>query len=67
MRDGWAWAPRPWTRVSADTGVGDPSAATADKGARYLEEVTARIGDFLAELAATDPADLYVDRTKTDS
>ena len=66
MREGWAWAPRPWTRVSADTGVGDPSAATADKGARYLEEVTARIGVFLTELATTDPVDLYVDRAEAE-
>jgi creatinine amidohydrolase len=59
LREGWAWAPRQWTQVSADTGVGDPSAATADKGARYFQAVTERIGGFLAELAAADPADLY--------
>jgi creatinine amidohydrolase len=59
MREGWAWAPRPWTRVTADTGVGDPSQATADKGARYVEAVTARASEFLVELAHTDPATLY--------
>lgn len=59
MREGWAWAPRPWTRVTADTGAGDPSAATAAKGARYVAEVTRKIGDFLAEYARTDLSDLY--------
>lgn len=61
MREGWAWAPRPWTRISADTGVGDPRAASAEKGAQYLELVTDRLGEFLAELSAADLNDLYAD------
>jgi creatinine amidohydrolase len=59
FRDGWAWAPRQWTRVTADTGVGDPSMATAARGKAYFEAVTERIGEFLAELSAADSADLY--------
>ena len=59
LREGWVWTPRPWSRVSADTGVGDPSASSADKGARFLEAVAARISSFLVDLAATDPAMLY--------
>jgi creatinine amidohydrolase len=59
LREGWAWAPRRWTRVTKDTGVGDPKAATAEKGARYVAAVAARIADFLVELAAADPDDLY--------
>jgi len=59
MREGWAWSPRAWTRVTADTGIGDPSRASADKGARYTEAVVGRIADFLVELRDTDPKDLY--------
>jgi creatinine amidohydrolase len=59
MREGWAWAPRAWTKVTADTGIGDPSRATAEKGARYSEAVVARIASFLVELASVDPKDLY--------
>jgi creatinine amidohydrolase len=59
LREGWAWAPRHWTRISDDTGVGDPRAATAAKGAAYFSEVTARIADFLVELAALEPEELY--------
>jgi creatinine amidohydrolase len=59
MREGWAWSPRAWTRVTADTGIGDPSRATAAKGARYAEAVVGRIADFLVELRDTDPKDLY--------
>ena len=59
LREGWVWAPRPWSRVSTDTGVGDPSASSAEKGARFLDAVAARISSFLVDLAATDPAMLY--------
>lgn len=59
MREGWAWAPRPWTRVTADTGSGDPSRATAEKGAKYVEAVVARVADFLVDLASADPTNLY--------
>jgi creatinine amidohydrolase len=59
LRAGWAWAPRRWTQVSADTGIGNPAAATADKGRRYAEAVAREVGQFLVELAAADPSDLY--------
>src|SRR6185312_6507100 len=51
IREGWAWAPRQWTRVSADTGIGDPSKATAEKGAAYVGAAVERIADYLVELA----------------
>src|SRR3954471_11564460 len=62
LREGWAWAPRRWTAITDDTGVGDPSAATAAKGEAFLGAVTERIGGFLADLAATDPNELYADQ-----
>ena len=61
LRDRWAWAPRPWTTISADTGVGDPSASTAEKGRVFFEALTERFGSFLVELAAADLDDLYQD------
>jgi creatinine amidohydrolase len=59
LRQGWAWAQREWSQVSADTGVGDPAGATAEKGAAFLAAVTDNIGQFLTELAAADIQDLY--------
>lgn len=59
LRDGWVWAPRPWTKVSADTGTGNPAASSAAKGARFLDAVTAKIGGFLVDLAASDTDKLY--------
>ena len=59
LRDGSAWAPRRWTAVTDDTGVGDPHAATREKGERYLAAVVERIAAFFIELAAADTTNLY--------
>jgi creatinine amidohydrolase len=59
LREGWAWAPRKWSQVTADTGTGNPRASAADKGARFAQAVTERLGEFLIELARADPADMY--------
>ena len=59
LRERWAWAPRRWTEVTADTGIGNPEAATAEKGLRYVEEVTRKIGEFLVDLAEANVEDLY--------
>ncbi len=59
LREGWAWAPRPWTQISADTGVGDPRAATPEKGAAFFRAVTERVAGFLVELARTEPGEMY--------
>jgi creatinine amidohydrolase len=59
LREGWAWAPRQWTQVSADTGIGNPAAATREKGERYASAVVERLSRFLIDLAAADPRDLY--------
>ncbi|HEU5208832.1 MAG TPA: creatininase family protein [Longimicrobiales bacterium] len=59
LREGWAWAPRAWTSASADTGIGNPQAATAAKGEVFFAAVTERIAGFLCDLADADVDDLY--------
>jgi creatinine amidohydrolase len=59
IRERWAWAPRRWTQVTADTGIGDPRTSTPEKGERFFRAVTERIAGFLVDLAAADPDDLY--------
>ena len=59
IREGWAWAPRRWTQVTEDTGIGDPSRATALKGEAYVAAAADQIAGFLVELAALDLDDLY--------
>jgi creatinine amidohydrolase len=54
-----AWIPRQWDKVSEDTGIGNPKKASAEKGKKYLEDLTTEIGDFFMELAECDLEDLY--------
>ena len=59
FREGWAWTQRDWQRVTNDTGVGNPKAATPEKGKRYFEAVTQKLAGFLVELARADLSNLY--------
>lgn len=59
FREGWAWTQREWTQVTADTGVGDPRAASADKGAAFIAAATELIAAFLVELAETGRDEMY--------
>lgn len=60
IREGWAWAERQWSKVTRDTGVGDPRKATAEKGEKYFKAVTEKVGNFFFDLAKSNPGDLYV-------
>jgi creatinine amidohydrolase len=59
FREGWAWAERKWSQISADTGTGDPRASTAEKGARYFKDVTEKVAQLMYDLAQADKNDLY--------
>ena len=54
-----AWTPRNWTEITEDTGVGDPTAATPEKGKLFFKYLTERIGEFLVELTKVEPGDIY--------
>ena len=45
------WTPRPWSKCHPDTGSGDPSRATAEKGKRYFEAVAAALAEVFVDLA----------------
>jgi creatinine amidohydrolase len=51
--------PRPWTRITDDTGVGNPAKSTSAKGSAYFRAVTEKLGAVLSEFAAADPAELF--------
>lgn len=59
VRRGVAWMPRRWTQATTDTGVGNPRAATAERGAAFLAQAVERIAAFCCELAVADPQQLW--------
>lgn len=58
--EGWAWAERKWSKVSQDTGVGNPHKSSQEKGERFFKDVTRKMGDMFFELSKADLNDLYV-------
>ena len=57
--EGWAWAERKWSQVTEDTGIGDPSFSTKEKGEQFFEAVTHKIADLMYALAKADKDKLY--------
>lgn len=51
FKKGWAWTQRPWSLISKDTGSGDPSLATPEKGETFLQMVTDNISVFFKDIS----------------
>ena len=61
------WTPRPWSHSHPDTGCGNPAPATADKGRRYFEEISAALADVVIGLSTAKPGELpYLPRDLSD-
>lgn len=60
LNEKWAWAERRWTQVTTDTGIGDPSRATPQKGEKCFEDVVQKVGQFMYDLCKADIGDMYV-------
>ncbi len=59
LRENWLWAERKWSKISEDTGVGNPRLADREKGERYFKALNAKIGEVMFELCKADINDLY--------
>jgi creatinine amidohydrolase len=59
FNEDWLWSERKWSKVSKDTGIGDPRLATKEKGEVFFKDVTEKIGNVLFELSKVNVDDLY--------
>ena len=60
MKEGWATGQRQWTKISEDTGAGNPYFATAEKGKKYFGAVVKKVGEYIYEVAGADLNELYI-------
>ena len=60
LNESWAWAERQWTKVSEDTGIGNPKLATAEKGKLFFGDVTDKVSNLMLGIAAANLDDMYV-------
>lgn len=59
FQEGWLWTERKWSKVTEDTGIGDPRLATKEKGEKFFKDVTEKIGDVIYDLCKADIENLY--------
>jgi creatinine amidohydrolase len=59
LNEKWAWSERKWSKVTSDTGVGDPSLADPGKGEQYFKAVIRKISELMIDLAETDLNNIY--------
>jgi len=50
LNDKIAWVPRHWSKVSEDTGIGNPEKASAEKGKRYAEAISDKVAELFNDL-----------------
>lgn len=46
-----AWLPRDWSKVSTDTGIGNPKKASVEKGKKYIQDLIPIITSFVVDFA----------------
>ena len=59
FKEKWAWTERKWSQVTADTGIGNPKKATAEKGRAFFEDVTDKLADLMIDLSQVPKNKLY--------
>lgn len=59
VNKGWVSITRPWHLVTTNTGLGNPAAATADKGRKLMDLLVDRLGQFLIDLAKAPMDDKF--------
>jgi creatinine amidohydrolase len=59
LNEKWAWAERRWSQVTTDTGIGDPSKATPEKGEKCFNEIIKKVSDLILELSEADINNMY--------
>lgn len=59
MQEGWAWTERKWSKVTEDTGIGNPAKATKEKGKKYFNDVVDKVAQLIIEIANADVNNLY--------
>ncbi|MDR0395622.1 MAG: creatininase family protein [Tannerella sp.] len=54
LNEGVGWIPRDWSKISQDTGVGNPHRSTAAKGKEYAGAVTGKLVKLFMETVTKD-------------
>ena len=59
LREGWTWFEREWTKASNDTGIGNPSNSSKEKGEKYFNDVVNKVSSLIDELCRLNLKKMY--------
>lgn len=59
LNEPWTWSERSWTKVTKDTGIGNPHKANEDKGEAYFRAVCDQISLLINEIGEMSPGEEY--------
>jgi len=59
LKENLAWTPRDWSKVSEDTGIGNPANGSAKKGQEFIDALTDEIAGFIDDVSKASKDDLY--------
>ena len=59
FQEGWAWTERPWSQISEDTGIGNPTLATKEKGKKFFKALTEKMSELFYDISIADIENLY--------
>lgn len=59
FNEGWVWSERQWSKVSADTGIGNPEFSSSEKGERFFKDICVKLDKLFCALCDADLDDLY--------
>lgn len=57
--EGWTWTERPWSKITEDTGVGNPRGATTEKGKSFFDYVCQKMAQLFIDIAKSNREVLY--------
>ncbi|MCK5347097.1 MAG: creatininase family protein [Candidatus Heimdallarchaeota archaeon] len=59
LNEKWAWAERKWTKVTEDTGIGDPSQASSEKGEAFFRAMVEKISELIFDVSKMNPDKVF--------
>lgn len=57
--ENWLWTERKWSKISKDTGVGNPEKANKEKGEKFFKAITQKIAGVFLKICDMDLNDMY--------
>lgn len=59
VQEPWLWVERKWSKVTEDTGIGNPALSTAEKGETFLKDSTDKIAQAMIKICDMNISDMY--------